>query len=558
MSGIKKRKFHIEVWIFLLVICCFVLLSWNRSPRETSFMDEEEVYELDTVWYSDGQEEGISSLPASFACDENGTATVYTTVPDNWAEYGNTLCFRASQEKVRIWLDGNLVLEQGGVDSDTRMFGKSPSSSWVMLRLDPGSEGKELRIELSSPYEEYQGLLNQVYIGTKTALLFFILRTYGVGFATALLLLVISVVMLLFHVLYLVRKVPGNQFFLLGLFGMLTGIWMLGESYMLQFFTDKLMWWYNVTFLSLHLLPLPLLRLVENLPDFTYRKVCQYSRFFQMGYLCVLIVLQTTGIRDFMQMLNLSLVMLLLLCVGIPILIYWDYLHNKNKKISSMVIALTVLCVFACVELAYDLVNIRRQVGSFLQVGVLAFYILVCYFTIRRAINLYVQGMESAYYKKLSYLDQMTGCRNRRAFMERENAWAPGQEDVFLMADLNDLKQVNDLLGHHTGDIYICNCADALMEVFGDKGTCYRMGGDEFLFWGNAIPAGKLTDLEAEFRSRVMEKCREISPLCSISMGHAFATAKDRSLAEVLKRADENMYADKRSMKKETPGDKES
>ena len=320
MSGIKKRKFHIEVWIFLLVICCFVLLSWNRSPRETSFMDEEEVYELDTVWYSDRQEEGISSLPASFACDENGTATVYTTVPDNWAEYGNTLCFRASQEKVRIWLDGNLVLEQGGVDSDTRMFGKSPSSSWVMLRLDPGSEGKELRIELSSPYEEYQGLLNQVYIGTKTALLFFILRTYGVGFATALLLLVISVVMLLFHVLYLVRKVPGNQFFLLGLFGMLTGIWMLGESYMLQFFTDKLMWWYNVTFLSLHLLPLPLLRLVENLPDFTYRKVCQYSRFFQMGYLCVLIVLQTTGIRDFMQMLNLSLVMLLLLCVGLSLI----------------------------------------------------------------------------------------------------------------------------------------------------------------------------------------------------------------------------------------------
>lgn len=558
MNGIKKRKFHIELWVFLLAICCFVLLSWNMSPREPSFIDDEGVYELSTVWYSDGQEEGISSLPASFECDENGTAMVYTTIPDNWAEYGNTLCFRASQEKVRIWIEGNLVLEQGGVDTETRIFGKSPSSSWVMLRLEPDSGGKELKIELSSPYDEYQGLLNQVYIGTKTALLFFILRTYGMGFATALLLLVISVVMLLFHVLYLVRKVPDNQFFLLGLFGMLTGIWMLGESYMLQFFTEKLMWWYNVTFISLHLLPLPLLKIVENMPDFSYRRVCRYSRLFLMGYLCVLIVLQTTGIRDFMQMLNLSLVMLLLLCVGIPILIYWDYLHNKNKKISSMVIALTVLCVFACVELAYDLHNIRRQIGTFLQVGVLIFYILVCYFTIRRSISFYLQGMESAYYKKLSYTDQMTGCRNRRAFTERENAWTPGGEDVLLMTDLNDLKQINDLLGHHTGDAYICNCADAMLEIFGDRGTCYRMGGDEFLFWGNSIPEEELTELEAQLRFRIMEKCREISLLCGISMGHAFATAEDRSLEEILKRADANMYADKRSMKKEAPRDEEN
>ena len=431
----EQKKISVGLWVFLLVIFSFLVISWRYSPTE-HFFDEEGVYELETVWHGERQSESVDSLPAVFAHDENGTATVYTTIDEKWMEQGNTLCFRASQEAVRVWIDGSLVLEQGNLDIG--IFGQAPSSGWVMFRLPADSGGKELRIELSSPYENYQGLLHKVYIGTKAALLFAVLHTYGLGFAVACLLIAISVVLFLFYLLFFVRKIPGSQFLLLAVFGMLAGIWMLGESHMLQFFTGKLAAWYNMTMIVIHLMPLPLLGIMEKLPDYSYGRICRGGRYFLMGYLIMLIGLQVSGIRDFMQMLNISLMILLLICVGNLFLIYWEFFHNHNKKILPMVVAITIFSVFACMELTHGLINIHRALGSYLQVGVLAFYVVLCVFSIRTTFDLYVQGLQSEYYKKLSYVDQMTGCMNRRAFTEREDSWVPGGNDVLLMIDLND------------------------------------------------------------------------------------------------------------------------
>ena len=542
----EQKKISVGLWVFLLVIFSFLVISWRYSPTE-HFFDEEGVYELETVWHGERQSESVDSLPAVFAHDENGTATVYTTIDEKWMEQGNTLCFRASQEAVRVWIDGSLVLEQGNLDIG--IFGQAPSSGWVMLRLPADSVGKELRIELSSPYENYQGLLNKVYIGTKAALLFFIMHTYGLGFALAVLLIIMSVILLLFYLLFWARKLSGYQFFLLAVFGLLAGVWMLGESYMLQFFTGKLQAWYMITMDALHLLPLPLLKMVERLPDYSYWRVCRNSRYFLMLYLILLILLQATGIRDFMQMLNVSLVIMFVICVGSLFLIYWEFFYNKNKQILPMITAISAFSVFACLELAQSLINIQRPLGMYLQIGVLAFYIILCIFSIHNTFNLYVKGLKSEYYKQLSYMDQMTGCMNRRAFTEREDSWVPGGTDVLLMIDLNDLKQINDVMGHHVGDVYIKKCSDAILDIFGKLGDCYRMGGDEFLFWGTGVPEEKLEKLEEELRSRVQEACKDISSVCGVASGHAAATPEDRSVEEILKRADEKMYENKRYVK---------
>lgn len=547
MEEVKKRKkISYEWYVFFLVIGIFLFISWRYSASEPAF-DEENVQELYTVWHSGGQSEDADGLPATFAHDENGTANVYTTISEEWLRQGNTICFRASQEAVRIWIDGELMLEQGNRSSG--IFGKTPSSGWVMLRLPMDSAGKELRIELTSPYENYQGLLNKVYIGTKTALLFYILHTYGLGFAVAVLLIMISMILFLFYMLFWVRKMSGNQFLLLAAFGMLAGIWVLGESHMLQFFTGKLQGWYNITLIAMHMLPLPLLKMIEKLPGYSYWRISRNSRYFLMLYLMAVILLQVTGVRDFMQMLNVSLVILLLICVSNLFFIYWEFFHNKNKEILSMVVAISVLSVFACMELVHTLINIRRFLGVYLQIGVLAFYVVVCIFSIRNTFELYVEGLKSEYYKKLSYTDQMTRCMNRRAFTERENRWVSGGNDVLLMVDLNDLKQINDQLGHYMGDIYIRKCAEAILEIFGSRGSCYRMGGDEFLFWGDAIPEKEMEELEERCRARVQETCGAISPLCGVAMGHAAASREDASVEDILKRADEKMYEDKRNIK---------
>lgn len=536
--------------IFFIMIAWFLILVWRESPTESAF-NTEEVCRLNATWRTENESVPGEELPAFFSCDENSRTVVSTTIPESIWEYGNTLCFRASQEAVRIWIDSELLLEQGFLDSGNNVLGGEPSSSWVMFRLPTDSAGKEIRIELYSPYEDYKGHLNPVYVGTRSALLYFIIRSTGWRFLMAVLLLIIGVVMIVICVLYTQKRVFSVQILMPGIFGILTGVWMLGESQMLQFFTGKLVWWYNLTLISLHLIPLPLLKIIEEMSDFSYKKICRGWEYFTMFYLGILILMQILGIRDFMESLDISLHIMLFMCVTMVFLIYWDYLHNRNKKIFSMVVALTVLSAFCCVELITDLINLKVHLGTFLCMGVLAFYFIVAFHSMRHAMMLYSQGLRSLYYRNRSYVDQMTNCMNRRSFMEREKNWTPGGDDVLMMADLNYLKRINDNLGHHAGDEYILNCAEALQEVLGAWGTCYRMGGDEFLFWGKGLSEMEMKVMEAELQSLVRQRCREISPLCSVAAGYARAVPGDTTVADIMKRADQNMYENKRRLKEE-------
>lgn len=538
---------------FILIICIcvtavFLFASMVITPSHQHF-NNEEVFKFQTSWYSESGEFLTDTLPAHFPCDETGTVTVYTTLPEQDSDLINTLAFRASQNSVRIWINNELLLEQKPVREATPIIGKSPGSSWIMLRLPDDYAGKELRIELSSPYKSYEGYLSTIYLGTKSAILYHIINMHGFSLLISLVMLFLGFLLLLFYLLFFVRKIANRQILLLGIFGILTGIWLFGECHILQFFTGKLIAWFDLTMVALHLLPLPILFIASDLPDFPYRRFCMISAGILTFYLTVVIFLQASGILDFMEILNVSLCILLFFCITVPGLIVWDYLYHKNKKIYSMTVAITVLGIFSCIELVYDLIALKIHVGSFIQIGVFAFYLIVSLNSIRQAVALFEKGMQTSYYRKLSYSDQMTNCQNRRAFTERENSWQPGQADALIMIDLNHLKQINDTLGHHVGDAYITACSNALHEVFHKKGTCYRLGGDEFLFWGNHLTEAELHAMEQHLKELVKYSCRSISPLCGVATGAAVLLPEDHTIADTMLRADVNMYEAKRIIK---------
>lgn len=545
----NKTAKYILCLLFFLLVSCFLLLFWKASPVFDTFMPGNQELELsDIIWYSDSGTFQTEQLPAAFPCNDDGTALISATLPEDCPSTDNTLCFRASQQSVRIWLEGELLMEHG-TETLPRYLGKSPGSSWILIRLPEGFAGKEIEIELNSPYKDYQGKLNTVYLGSEGSILNYIFRQFGPGLLISAMLLTLSILILFIYVLFLARNVRSKNIFCIGLFGLLSSIWMIGESHMLQFFTGHLTAWLYITLITMHLLPMPLLILVENLPDFPYQRICRYARTVIIVYVSLLLFLQTTGIRDMMEMLSLSQVLLFILCMIFLALIYWDFFHNKNKKVLPTAISVGVLCIFSIGEILSNAVNSISFLGNYMRTGVLAFFVIMSIFILRNALQVYTAGLNSAYYKQLSYTDQMTGCLNRRACMEREAAWMPGESDALLMVDLNDLKLVNDSLGHHAGDDYIIACAAAMKEIFHKKGNCYRMGGDEFLFWGSHISETELADMEQRLIELVHKKCQNLSPHCMVATGMAIYRPTDLSIEETLKRADLHMYENKRRMK---------
>ena len=83
-------------------------------------------------------------------------------------------------------------------------------------------------------------------------------------------------------------------------------------------------------------------------------------------------------------------------------------------------------------------------------------------------------------------VDSLTGFLNRQALAqlvlprEIERAFQNDQPLALLMVDLDDLKELNDLFGHATGDLIIAGVADTIATIVNRDELVFRVGGDEF------------------------------------------------------------------------------
>ena len=155
----------------------------------------------------------------------------------------------------------------------------------------------------------------------------------------------------------------------------------------------------------------------------------------------------------------------------------------------------------------------------------------------------------------LSESDALTGCLNRRGFMEKAvqmNRENEGKEMVILFADLDHLKEINDSFGHIEGDFAIRQCAELLKSAAGEKGAIGRIGGDEFcaMIPGNANDGQLLREQmrkESEAFNCVSEKLYYVE----VSVGyHVVQCGSDLVISDVLKDADEALYEEKKKRRK--------
>lgn len=155
--------------------------------------------------------------------------------------------------------------------------------------------------------------------------------------------------------------------------------------------------------------------------------------------------------------------------------------------------------------------------------------------------------------KQLAYQDALTKMGNRTAFNERLREYASCDTLVCVVADVNNLKLCNDRYGHKEGDQIIIDAADCICEAFGEIGTGYRIGGDEFCVLIPFCEKEKLLDTLETVKALIADKnVHRVMPL-SIAFGYAFRKGNTESVETLFNRSDEMMYDVKHSMKNEFP-----
>ena len=180
------------------------------------------------------------------------------------------------------------------------------------------------------------------------------------------------------------------------------------------------------------------------------------------------------------------------------------------------------------------------------EVGILANSFAVT----TRYLREYVTNMNN-----LAYQDPLTGVKNKAAFsmaQERlQKEIEKGTADFgFLVADMNDLKKINDAYGHERGDVYLRTGCRAICQVF-HHSPVFRIGGDEFVVLLERDDKRNCQELLEELDRRIAEAAGSENPWerPSIAIGTAFYGKGDRKVDDVFVRADMAMYDDKRRIK---------
>lgn len=155
--------------------------------------------------------------------------------------------------------------------------------------------------------------------------------------------------------------------------------------------------------------------------------------------------------------------------------------------------------------------------------------------------------------RSLAFRDGLTGLYNRYACDRYLSDLSDGFAHHIGAAlfDLNNLKNVNDGLGHDAGDRLICRFADVL-ERFADRDLFVsRNGGDEFLVIVRRKTEMEFYALLDEIQKAVTEenRIRFREPAVSYAVGTAFGSG---SIYALVKEADSDMYRRKREMKNGT------
>ncbi|TDP61528.1 transporter substrate-binding domain-containing protein [Roseateles toxinivorans] len=154
----------------------------------------------------------------------------------------------------------------------------------------------------------------------------------------------------------------------------------------------------------------------------------------------------------------------------------------------------------------------------------------------------------------LLYTDSLTGFHNRNYFSQMSDAGTAGDcPQAIVVADMNNLKQVNDSHGHAAGDVLITLFAQTARAQW-PQANCFRIGGDEFLFILPNRGEAQLLEELAELKARLQQARHEAAPGVWVSpsaaLGHALRSDPQIPLHSCIAQADARMYEVKAGMKK--------
>ena len=532
--------------VFFLALAAALLF-----PIDLTGPGKAEAQRLDTGWsyLQGGAEYVIDSLPHTVELDGD-TLVLRRSLTQRERNENYVLTLRTRYASVRAWADDALIYE--AAQGEAQALG----SMWHFIPMETCLGAETLTVEL----HVYRGdtyPLESVLLDTPGAVQYTLVReNAGPIFFSSVCLFLTVIMLLCAAVLVRWRSQMYLPMLALALFILLSGLWILLDSKITTIGGGNFALSYFLSYAAFYLLMVPYLLYIRLMLSSARRLL----NVLIWAFLINAAVCLTLHMAGLVQLHSTAVIVHILILLTIPVTTgaFWHSvvrLGDKQLRFSFIGLLAVYVCGLGSIVL-YHMELLRTTNNTALYI--LGLSILLAGM-VTDAITMFGrfwrQKEDMDRYRRLAVEDSMTDLGNRNAFQ----LYLTHLQEIeavqlsLVLFDVDDLKSINDQLGHHVGDQAIYTAAQCIRRVFSAAGDCFRIGGDEFAVVITGKAALRVPELLFRFDRELIKHWNAKLPSAGVSYGWAGSSGKEtltaERLSQIQEEADQALYQNKRARK---------
>lgn len=547
----------IEKWnelFFILMLSIFAIIFafiyfGSEDSKNKSMYDGIKLSSLKSDWYVYGSslDEGqIVFIPETFVVPVGQTVSIRKVCED--MTDGMALCFKTDHTSVRVLINNVEIYSYGWEDIP---IGDSPGSKWHIIPMYSENSGKTMEIQFNSEYGRYSGLVPEIFIGYEGDVNLHVQKSTMTEYVIGYISLVLGC--LLFISFFLVRRISSmKQLLYLGAYLIFNALWGMVESGYFQFLNGNDFGLYFMKCMLFAIVPVAMVMALKAVGIIKKHFTIVFGVVFTSA-ICI-VLMQLFGVADFYETTHWVHIAVFIASVIVFIDNYIEYKEKQDKNFRLIFIAFVTLLSGVFLDLL-DFYTFAMTCRGFLfRISSIIFVIMLGVWAVYQAMDLFAEGTKKEIFANMAYSDTLTGLYNRRAFDEdlRQIEYER-MKVIIVMIDLNNLKTINDKLGHQSGDNAIKAISKRLKQFTEKAGErCYRTGGDEFCVICKKMNVNDIMNT-CEGINVDLANSKEV-PGATLSMAWGYKSYDPYmydTIEQVVMKADEMMYAKKQKMKAE-------
>lgn len=465
-----------------------------------------------------------------------GIKTEYSWTQGEVLPTGGYLAFYIVHQYAEVYFNDELMYRLKLQNEEK--IGKTPANNWVMIPLYPEDTGKEIRVNIIPVYECVSDRVVNFYTGSKFMIYLKQLEKDLPQILLSISAVGIGIIFIIISIFHRYRGKENSNLTYLGIFSFAIGLWKITDIRFASLMFPKnpvVLSYISISMLFIGVVPWTL-SIKKQFLKRSYR-VLEYISVLSSIVALLIIILQITNSADLRETLWITHIVV----ASIVVMIVGAAIYEGKKEGIDKKSKILYMCLLLCAGGAiFDMMAYYIQGHSS---GIL--YTLIAFL-------IYIITMGYTSINEINHkanIDAHTGVFNK----SRCNELLDENERVLeplgvIMFDLNGLKQVNDTLGHETGDILIKSFAGIVRKNVYRRDFVGRYGGDEFVVVIKAADKQRVQQVLNDIGEGVAQYNEENLEF-AMSYARGYVLSEDYPgipLRELLKKADSHMYRNKK------------